>query len=95
MEPAPKTCRKASAMVGCIEIRSPNAGVVKDLTVTTRGAVVAAGGLLLNVVPVEEDPALRADDFRRPTLKIIVGVFLLSVFACALAAIEPVVEALG
>ena len=39
---------------GLLEIRAPNDGIVKDLAVTTKGAVVQAGALLLNVVPKEE-----------------------------------------
>ena len=34
-----------------LEIKAPTDGVVKDLAVTTKGAVVQAGALLLNVVP--------------------------------------------
>lgn len=45
---------KSSVKAGMLEIRSPTNGVVKDLAVTTRGAVVAAGALLMNVVPVGE-----------------------------------------
>jgi HlyD family secretion protein len=39
---------------GYLEIRAPNAGVVKDLATTTRGAVVAAGTVLMNIVPRDE-----------------------------------------
>lgn len=39
---------------GLLEIKAPNDGVVKDLAVTTKGAVVQAGSLLLNVVPRDE-----------------------------------------
>ena len=46
--------QKSTLRAGQLEIRAPNAGVVKDLAVTTRGAVVAAGALLMNVVPVDE-----------------------------------------
>ena len=45
---------KSNVKAGMLEIRSPTDGVVKDLAVTTRGAVVAAGVLLMNVVPVGE-----------------------------------------
>lgn len=45
---------KSQVKAGMLEIRAPNAGVVKDLAVTTRGAVVAAGALLMNIVPVGE-----------------------------------------
>ena len=34
-----------------LEIKSPTDGVIKDLSVTSKGAVVQAGALLLNVVP--------------------------------------------
>jgi hemolysin D len=45
---------KSSVRFGQLEIRAPNAGVVKDLATTTRGAVVAAGALLMNIVPRDE-----------------------------------------
>jgi hemolysin D len=45
---------KSRLKLGLTEIRAPNAGVVKDLATTTRGAVVAAGALLMNIVPREE-----------------------------------------
>jgi len=45
---------KSSVKAGMLEIRSPTDGIVKDLAVTAKGAVVAAGAALLNVVPVGE-----------------------------------------
>jgi hemolysin D len=45
---------KSNVRAGLLEIKAPNAGVVKDLAVTTKGAVVAAGALLMNVVPANE-----------------------------------------
>jgi hemolysin D len=42
---------KSTIKSGLLEIKAPNDGVVKDLAVTTQGAVVQAGSLLLNVVP--------------------------------------------
>jgi HlyD family secretion protein len=45
---------KSTIKSGLLEIRAPNDGIVKDLAVTTKGAVVQAGALLLNVVPKEE-----------------------------------------
>jgi hemolysin D len=45
---------KSNVKAGMLDIRAPYAGVVKDLAVTTKGAVVAAGSTLLNVVPVNE-----------------------------------------
>lgn len=45
---------KSTIKSGLLEIKAPNDGVVKDLAVTTKGAVVQAGALLLNVVPREE-----------------------------------------
>ncbi len=45
---------KSNVKAGMLEIRAPNAGVVKDMAVTTTGAVVAAGALLMNVVPANE-----------------------------------------
>lgn len=44
-----------------MELRAPHAGVVKDLAVTGNGTVVAAGGLLLNIVPT--DDRLQAEVF--------------------------------
>jgi HlyD family secretion protein len=45
---------KSNVKAGMLEIRSPADGIVKDLAVTARGAVVAAGATLMNVVPVGE-----------------------------------------
>lgn len=45
---------KSAVKAGMLEITAPTNGIVKDLAVTTRGAVVAAGSLLMNVVPVNE-----------------------------------------
>ncbi|WP_140630181.1 HlyD family type I secretion periplasmic adaptor subunit [Methylibium rhizosphaerae] len=45
---------KSNVKAGMLEIRAPNAGVVKDLATTTHGAVVAAGALLMNIVPQDE-----------------------------------------
>ena len=45
---------KSTIRSGLLEIRSPNDGVVKDLAVTTKGAVVQAGTLLMSIVPREE-----------------------------------------
>jgi hemolysin D len=45
---------KSTIRSGLLEIKAPNDGVVKDLAVTTKGAVVQAGALLLNVVPKDE-----------------------------------------
>lgn len=45
---------KSQLKAGMLEIRAPNDGIVKDLAVTTQGAVVAAGAVLLNVVPIDE-----------------------------------------
>lgn len=45
---------KSTIKSGLLEIKAPNDGVVKDLAVTTKGAVVQAGSLLLNVVPRDE-----------------------------------------
>jgi hemolysin D len=39
---------------GLLEIKASNDGIVKDLAVTTKGAVVQAGSLLLNIVPQNE-----------------------------------------
>jgi hemolysin D len=46
--------QKSNVRADLLEIKAPNAGVVKDLAVTTKGAVVAAGALLMNVVPANE-----------------------------------------
>jgi HlyD family secretion protein len=45
---------KSNLKAGLLEIRAPNDGVVKDLATTNRGAVVAAGALLMNIVPRDE-----------------------------------------
>lgn len=45
---------KSNVKAGLLEIRAPNSGIVKDLATTTRGAVVAAGALLMNIVPQDE-----------------------------------------
>ena len=45
---------KSTVKAGQLEIRAPNSGVVKDMATTNRGAVVAAGALLMNIVPKEE-----------------------------------------
>jgi hemolysin D len=45
---------KSTLRAGMLEIRAPNAGVVKDLATTTKGAVVSAGVLLMNIVPQDE-----------------------------------------
>jgi hemolysin D len=45
---------KTSIRKGQLDIRAPADGVVKDLAVTSVGAVVQAGALLMNVVPKEE-----------------------------------------
>jgi hemolysin D len=45
---------KSDVRAGQLDIRAPSSGIVKDLAVTTRGSVVAAGAVLLNIVPREE-----------------------------------------
>lgn len=45
---------KSTIRSGLLEIRAPTDGVVKDLAVTSKNAVVQAGTLLLNVVPQGE-----------------------------------------
>jgi hemolysin D len=45
---------KTSIRKGQMDIRAPADGVVKDLAVTSVGAVVQAGALLMNIVPKEE-----------------------------------------
>jgi hemolysin D len=40
---------------GLLEIRAPNAGIVKDLAITTKGSVVQVGTSLLKIVPQNED----------------------------------------
>ncbi len=45
---------KTSIRKGQLDIRAPADGVVKDLAVTSVGAVVQAGALLMNIVPKEE-----------------------------------------
>jgi len=46
--------QKSAVRAGQLEIRAPNDGIVKDLATTTRGAVVSAGALLMNIVPQGE-----------------------------------------
>ena len=50
---------KSSIRSGLLEVRSPTDGVVKDLAVTSKNAVVQAGALLMNIVPQAE--ALQAE----------------------------------
>src|SRR5262249_25012132 len=45
---------KSNVKAGQLDIRAPNGGVVKDVAATNRGAVVAAGALLMNIVPKDE-----------------------------------------
>lgn len=51
---ATQELQKSNVKAGLLEIRSPTQGIVKDLAVTAPGAVVAAGAVLMNVVPVGE-----------------------------------------
>lgn len=50
---------KSTIRSGLLEIRSPADGVVKDLSITSKNAVVQAGALLMNIVPQAE--ALQAE----------------------------------
>ncbi len=50
---------KSTIRSGMLEIRAPTDGVVKDLAVTSKNAVVQAGALLMNIVPQTE--ALQAE----------------------------------
>lgn len=50
---------KSAIRSGQLDIRAPTDGVVKDLSVTSRNAVVQAGALLMNIVPRAE--ALQAE----------------------------------
>lgn len=50
---------KSSIRSGLLEVRSPTDGVVKDLGITSKNAVVQAGALLMNIVPQAE--ALQAE----------------------------------
>jgi hemolysin D len=45
---------KSTIRSGLLEIKAPNDGIVKDLAVTSKGAVVQAGSLLMNIVPQNE-----------------------------------------
>ncbi|MBI2770197.1 MAG: HlyD family type I secretion periplasmic adaptor subunit [Burkholderiales bacterium] len=45
---------KSDVRAGQLEIKAPADGVVKDLAVTSAGAVVQAGALLMNIVPRNE-----------------------------------------
>jgi hemolysin D len=57
---------KSKIRSGLLEIKAPNDGIVKDLAVTTKGAVVGAGGLIMNIIPQNEplqaEVALRNED---------------------------------
>ena len=46
--------RKSTFKSGLLELRAPQAGVVKDIATTTRGAVVQPGMVLLTLVPKGE-----------------------------------------
>lgn len=46
---------KGLARAASIELRAPQAGIVKDIATHTRGAVVAAGTVLLTLVPAGEE----------------------------------------
>ena len=50
---------KSTIKKALLEIKAPSDGIVKDLAITTKGAVVAAGTLLTNIVPQNE--ALQAE----------------------------------
>ena len=50
---------KSNIRSSLLEVRSPTDGVVKDLSVTSKNAVVQAGALLMNIVPQAE--ALQAE----------------------------------
>ena len=45
---------KSTIRSGLLEVRSPTDGVVKDLAVTSKNAVVQSGALLMNIVPQAE-----------------------------------------
>lgn len=45
---------KSNVKASLLEIRAPTDGLVKDLATTNVGAVVAAGALLMNIVPTDE-----------------------------------------
>ncbi len=46
--------QKSTIKSGLLEITAPTDGVVKDLAVNSKGAVVQAGSLLMNIVPQNE-----------------------------------------
>ncbi len=46
--------QKSTIKSGLLEIKAPSDGIVKDLAVNAKGAVVQAGSLLLNLVPSNE-----------------------------------------
>ena len=46
--------QKSTIKSGLLEIKAPGDGIVKDLAVNAKGAVVQAGSLLLNLVPSNE-----------------------------------------
>lgn len=49
-----ETMRKSEDRVQRLVVRAPVSGYVQDLKIKTVGAVIPAGGIILNVVPVEE-----------------------------------------
>ncbi|GEO80894.1 HlyD family type I secretion periplasmic adaptor subunit [Pararhodospirillum oryzae] len=51
---------KAQDRVARLEVRAPVSGYVQDMKVKTVGAVVPAGGIILNIVPVEENLRVEA-----------------------------------
>jgi HlyD family secretion protein len=46
--------QKSNLRAESMEIHAPHTGIVKDISTTGRGAVVAAGALLMNIVPQDE-----------------------------------------
>ncbi|MCX9158045.1 HlyD family type I secretion periplasmic adaptor subunit [Niveibacterium sp. 24ML] len=45
---------KSTIRSGMLDIRAPHDGIVKDMATTTQGSVVAAGSVLMNIVPRNE-----------------------------------------
>ena len=57
---------KTTYREGLMELKAPQAGIVKDITTTTEGAVVQPGGVILTLLPLGEplfaDVAIKNED---------------------------------
>jgi adhesin transport system membrane fusion protein len=60
LEPLAEIAKGRAATLEHTEIRSPVRGIVKDLRVSTIGGVVAPGGVLMEIVPLDDKLLLEA-----------------------------------